>query len=172
MSITRLGFAIFAVLCSIGYMASSEAVSKPQKSPQAAPCAKAAGKAAPAGWELIELDYRAGIKTLRQIADENDITHFAIKKRAKRGRWERHLSEKIQRKADVLVFTAAVSSEASKETKAAERAVVDANAHAIADVRLSPSEMPTTRQSRVAESIDFQSKKAHTTKSLCRLFTC
>ena len=117
-------------------MASSEAVSKSKKSTQSAPGTKEAGKAAPADWERIELDYRAAIKTLRQIADENGITHGAINKRAKRDGWERDLSEKIQRKADALVSKAAVSSEVSKESRAAERAVVDANAQAIADVRL------------------------------------
>ena len=117
-------------------MESSEKVSKPKKSIPSAPGTKEAGKAAPVDWERIELDYRAGIKTLRQIADENGITHGAINKRAKRDGWERDLSEKIQRKADALVSKAAVSSEVSKETRAAERAVVDANAQAIADVRL------------------------------------
>ncbi|WP_230847636.1 hypothetical protein [Comamonas testosteroni] len=117
-------------------MACNEAVSKPKNSTQSAPSAKVAGKAAPADWERIELDYRAGIKTLRQIADENGITHGAVNKRAKRDGWERDLSEKIQRKVDALVSKAAVSSEVPKETRAAERAVVDANAQAIADVRL------------------------------------
>ena len=93
---------------SIRGMASSEAVSKPRKSTQPAPSAKGAGKAAPADWERIELDYRAGVKTLRQIADENGITHGAINKRAKRDGWERDLSDKIQRKADALVSKAAV----------------------------------------------------------------
>ena len=69
-------------------MASSEAVSKPPKSTQAVPSAKGAGKAMPADWERIELDYRSGIKTLRQIADENGITHGAINKRAKCDGWE------------------------------------------------------------------------------------
>ncbi len=32
-------------------------------------------------WEAIELDYRAGIKTLRQIAGEHGITHDAVNKR-------------------------------------------------------------------------------------------
>ncbi|WP_417283656.1 hypothetical protein [Comamonas sp.] len=117
-------------------MASSEAVSKSPKSSPAAPGTKGAGKTAPADWERIELDYRAGVKTLRQIADENGITHGAINKRAKRDGWERDLSEKIQRKADALVSKAAVSIEVSKVARAAERAVVDANAQAIADVRL------------------------------------
>lgn len=96
---------------------------------------KATGVAAP-DWERIELDYRAGIKTLRQIADENGITHGAVNKRAKRDGWERDLSEKINAKADALVSKAAVSSEVSTDTRLKEQAVVDANAHAVADVRL------------------------------------
>ncbi|ATH15818.1 hypothetical protein CHL79_27105 [Delftia acidovorans] len=87
-------------------------------------------------WERIELDYRAGIKTLRQIADENGITHGAINKRAKRDGWERDLSQKIQAKADALVSRAAVSSQVSADTKVRERAVIDGNAQAVADVRL------------------------------------
>lgn len=87
-------------------------------------------------WERIELDYRAGIKTLRQIADENGITHGAINKRAKRDGWERDLTQKIQDKAEALVSRDAVSSQVSTDTKARERAVIDANAQAVADVRL------------------------------------
>ena len=87
-------------------------------------------------WERIELDYRAGVKTLRQIADEHGITHGAINKRAKRDGWERDLAERIQAKADALVSKAAVSREVSTDTKLAEREVVEANAQAVADVRL------------------------------------
>ncbi|ARU06150.1 hypothetical protein CCO03_17030 [Comamonas serinivorans] len=87
-------------------------------------------------WERIELDYRAGIKTLRQIAEEHGITHGAINKRAKRDGWVRDLSQKIQAKADALVSKAAVSSEVSRESKFTERQVVDANAQTVADVRL------------------------------------
>lgn len=87
-------------------------------------------------WERIELDYRAGIKTLRQIGEEHGITHGAINKRAKRDGWERDLSQKIQAKADALVSKAAVSSEVSKESKITEKQVVDANAQTVADIRL------------------------------------
>ena len=116
---------------------------EPHKPSPAKPAAtkKAAGVAASApakavDWERIELDYRAGIKTLRQIADENGITHGAINKRAKRDGWERDLSEKINAKADALVSKAAVSSLVSTESRAAEKQVVDANAQAVANVRL------------------------------------
>lgn len=88
-------------------------------------------------WERIELDYRAGIKTLRQIAEDQGITHGAINKRAKRDGWTRDLAAKIQQKANDLVSRATVSSAVSKEARIAEQEVVEANAHAVATVRLS-----------------------------------
>ena len=42
-------------------------------------------------WLRIETDYRAGIRTLRQIAAEHGITEGAIRKRARRDEWERDL---------------------------------------------------------------------------------
>lgn len=90
----------------------------------------------PPDWERIELDYRAGIKTLRQIAEEHGITHVAVNKRAKRDGWSRDLSAKIAAKADELVTKSAVTTPVTTETKVYERQVVDANAQAVADVRL------------------------------------
>ena len=51
-------------------------------------------------WESIEREYRAGIKTLREIASSHGITHAAIDKRAKRDGWERDLSGRIKSKAE------------------------------------------------------------------------
>lgn len=108
--------------------------------PHTPPSSPAPGGKAPStkavDWERIELDYRAGIKTLRQIAEENGITHGAINKRAKRDGWERDLSEKIQSKADALVSKALVSKAVSMETKVSERQVIEVAAQAVADVRL------------------------------------
>ena len=96
-------------------------------------------------WERIELDYRAGVKTLRQIAEEHGITHGAINKRAKRDGWARDLSAKIAAKADELVSKAAVSrpqvsTEAAEARPSAprvtEREVVAANAQIQADAVL------------------------------------
>lgn len=120
-------------------MATSTAADKPappHSTTQPADPTKAAGKAAP-DWERIELDYRAGVKTLRQIADENSISHGAINKRAKRDGWDRDLSKKIQSKADALVSKALVSNPVSKESKVSERQIVDANGRARAEVQLS-----------------------------------
>ena len=113
----------------------------PSNTPTSAAVEKAASVSSPrkanaADWERIELDYRAGIKTLRQIADENGITHGAINKRAKRDGWERDLSEKIKAKADALVSKALVSIPVSTESKFAERQVIDAAATAVADIRI------------------------------------
>jgi hypothetical protein len=88
-------------------------------------------------WSQIANDYRAGIKTLRQIAEENDISNVAILKRAKRDDWTRDLSARIQAKADAKVSKALVSSEVSKERAANEREIVEANAELQYKVRIS-----------------------------------
>ena len=111
-------------------------ISPPKPIPENPPAGGAAPGPVAVDWERIELDYRAGIKTLRQIAEENGITHGAINKRAKRDGWERDLSEKIRSKADALVSKALVSSEVSTVTKMAERQVIEVAAQAVADVRL------------------------------------
>lgn len=105
-------------------------------------------------WERIELDYRAGIKTLRQIADENGISHGAINKRAKRDGWDRDLSKKIQSRADALVSKALVSNSVSKESKTSERQIVDANATKIADVQLGHRKDIQRKRSIVARLMD------------------
>lgn len=87
-------------------------------------------------WEKIELDYRAGLKTLRQIADEHGVAHSAISKRAKRDDWSRDLSVKIAKKAESLVNKHLVNKEVNKETTASEREIIDANANAIVQVKL------------------------------------
>lgn len=88
-------------------------------------------------WERIELDYRAGLKSLREMAAEHGITHAAIRKKADKLGWERDLRTKIQARAEALVLvSAAVSTPVSAETRAAEKRVIDSNAQALADVRL------------------------------------
>ena len=87
-------------------------------------------------WEKIELDYRANVKTLRQIADEHGITHGSINKRAKRDGWARDLSAKIKAKTDELVSKSLVSNEVSSEKRISEKQIIDDNAAAITNVRL------------------------------------
>lgn len=93
-----------------------------------------------ADWERIEQDYRAGVKSLREIAGENGNSEGAIRKRAKRDGWSRDLSDKIQQRADDLVRTQAVRSEVRSEQaiqqKTSERQIIEANAEAVANVKM------------------------------------
>lgn len=87
-------------------------------------------------WERIEADYRAGLLSVREIAAANGISHVAIAKRAKRDGWERDLSKRIQDKADALVTSRTVTREVTAEQAVTDRAIVEANAEVIANIRL------------------------------------
>lgn len=82
----------------------------------------------PIDWEAIERDYRADIKSLRQMADEYGCSHVAIKKRADKEGWTKDLSAKIKAKAVEKVNSEAVNSEVNAERKIAEKEVIEANA--------------------------------------------
>lgn len=86
-------------------------------------------------WEAVELDYRAGLLSLREIAAQHGITHGAINKRAKRDGWDRDLNARILARAEALVSKQAVSESVSKERLVTEREVIEANAERIAQVR-------------------------------------
>ncbi len=88
-------------------------------------------------WEKIELDYRAGVKSLREIASEQGVSDTAIRKRAKRDDWVRDLSAKIKAKADDLVRKEQVRTEVRTANPISEKETIDANANLVASVRLS-----------------------------------
>lgn len=90
----------------------------------------------PTDWERIELDYRAGILTLREMAKAGGVTEGAIRKRAKRDDWTRDLAGKIKAKADDLVRREEVRREVRKDTVLTEKVLVDGAAKLIADVRM------------------------------------
>jgi len=87
-------------------------------------------------WDQIELDYRAGVKSLRQIASEQNVSEGAIRKRSKRDEWLRDLSKKIQDKADDLVRKETVRSEVRTKTTISEKETIDANANVVASIRI------------------------------------
>ena len=87
-------------------------------------------------WEKIELDYRVGVKSIRQIAAENEIAESGIRRRAKQYEWVRDLSEKIKAKADDIVRKESVRSSVRTKTTISEKDTIDANANEVASVRL------------------------------------
>ncbi len=87
-------------------------------------------------WPAIEIDYRAGVKSLRVLAAEYGISHGAINKRARRDGWSRDLSARIAERTREMVSRAAVSAEDTAVSRAAERTVVEANATLQADIIL------------------------------------
>lgn len=87
-------------------------------------------------WERVEHHYRAGVLSVREIASTCSVSHVAIHKRAKREGWTRDLQAKIKAKADSLVNTELVNSQVNKEALVTERGIVEANAQAIANIRI------------------------------------
>jgi len=90
----------------------------------------------PIDWEAIERDYRAGIKTLREIAHNHPGTnHVAITRRAKKEGWEKNLSARIQAKTEELVTKGAVTASVTKNP-VTETQIVLENAAQAAAIRL------------------------------------
>ena len=50
-------------------------------------------------WERIEIEYRAGVQSIRQIAQAFGVSDGAIRKRAKTQEWTRDLNGKNQGKS-------------------------------------------------------------------------
>lgn len=67
-------------------------------------------------WEKIEVEYRAGMKSVRDIATQHGISHTAVNKKAKHKGWMRDLSKKIREKvSNKLVSTKVSTPNASAE---------------------------------------------------------
>ena len=51
-------------------------------------------------WEAIRLEYRQGVKSVREVARDHGISHTAIQKRAKKEGWQLDLSDPIRARAE------------------------------------------------------------------------
>lgn len=87
-------------------------------------------------WDRVEIDYRAGVLTLREMGTKHGVAESAIRKRAKRDSWVRDLSAKIKQRADDMVRKDEVRKEVRTEQKISERVEVEASAQVIANVRM------------------------------------
>lgn len=93
-------------------------------------------------WPTIEIQYRAGTRSIKAIAREFGVSDVAIIKRAKRDEWTRDLRAKIQAQADAKVSAAAVRAEvrANPETQIKEETVVEVESQIQARIRLAERE--------------------------------
>lgn len=93
-------------------------------------------KRAKIDWEGVELHYRAGIRSLMDIAKDYGVSDAGILKRAKTQGWTRNLAAKIKAKADAKVSAAAVSEIVSVQKATNQNAIVEANAEIVAQADL------------------------------------
>lgn len=112
-----------------------------QKKGNAADAAPA--KRAPVDWERIEPAFRAGMKSVLQIAADYEqatgrkISHTAINKHFKELGITRDLKAKVRAKAEAMVSAATVSGKVAVETSATDAVIINANADVMATVMLS-----------------------------------
>jgi len=94
-------------------------------------------------WEWIEGPFRAGIKSVLQIAAEYyaetgvTVTHAGIAAHFKKLGITRNLASKVKSKADALVSIAEVLARVSTETTITDAVIINESAQAVADVRMS-----------------------------------
>lgn len=84
-------------------------------------------------WEAVEREYRAGIRSLRDIGSEFGCTEGAIRKKAKAEEWERDLSAKVAAKAEALVRKSEVRKSVRAESAVSEREQINVSAQMMAD---------------------------------------
>lgn len=87
-------------------------------------------------WDGLEPHYRAGIRSLKDIGAEFEVSDAAIIKHAKKAGWTRNLKAKIEAKAAAKVSAAMVSEEVSAEAKLTEATVVEVESTVRARIEL------------------------------------
>lgn len=91
---------------------------------------------ATADWERIEIEYRAGAKSVRELAAENGVSHTAVQKRSKAENWPRDIAGKVKARADALVAKHQVATEISVATKATQSLTVEIAAQVETRIRI------------------------------------
>ena len=86
----------------------------------------------PTDWEAVEREYRAGVLSVREIANGAGISHVAVIKRAKAKGWTQNLAGKVKEEIAKRLVTASVTSEVTGN----QREIVEAAALRSVDVIL------------------------------------
>lgn len=88
-------------------------------------------------WDLVEADWRAGIKTKQQMAVQYGVSRAAMDKRFTKLGITRNLGDKIRAKAQSIVAHAAMPDPAPDLPPAQERDIIEANAAMQSEIILS-----------------------------------
>ena len=88
-------------------------------------------------WESVERDYSAGLLSLREIAAKYGTKESTIRSRAEVNEWSRDLAVKIARKVEDISRKEVSRSTSRSEKNFSEKEVIEANAQAIVNVKLS-----------------------------------
>lgn len=86
----------------------------------------------PVDWEAVEREYRAGVLSVREIANGVGVTHVAIIKRAKAKGWTQNLAGRVKEE----IARRLVTSEVTDEVTGNQRQIVEAAALRSVDVIL------------------------------------
>jgi hypothetical protein len=108
-----------------------------------------------ADWEAIEREYRAGQLSVSEIARQHSLSHTAINKRAKAGRWDRNLVEAVRQAAEAKLVSDGVSAETSRDI------VETAAARVVTVVRSHRSDIQTAREEASALLGELRDTRLH-----------
>ena len=123
-------------------------------------------------WDLVEKDWRAGIKTKQQMAVEHGVSRAAMDKRFAKLNISRHLGVKIRAKATSLVEQSVVPATAEPLSPAREREIVEVNAAMQSQIILSHrSDIQRTRRlsMQLLEELEAQTDHADLFRDLAAM---
>lgn len=104
-------------------------------------------------WDALEPHFRAGIRSLKDLAREFGCSDAGIIKHGRDAGWVRNLTGKIQAKANAKVTAALVKAETG-ETQLTEAICVEVEAQVQARIRLSHQQGLTKLRERVERLIE------------------
>lgn len=87
-----------------------------------------------ADWELIERDYRAGVKSIRELGKDYGVSDTAIRKRAMTYAWTRDLSVKVQQRVRTKLVREKPNREPRELSPETEEQIVEETATEVAGV--------------------------------------
>ncbi|MCF5059081.1 hypothetical protein GIW54_09815 [Pseudomonas proteolytica] len=88
-------------------------------------------------WEAIERSYRAGMLSVRAVAENNDVSEGAVRKRAKKEGWIRDLAEQVKTAAREKLVRSSVRTVGTQEKVRTDAEIVDEASDVAASIVLS-----------------------------------